>query len=307
MTCVAPSLARVPERVGEDEPALGVRVHDLDRLAVRGAEDVARTERVAAGKVLRRRDHGDRAHRESERGDRAQPVERAGAARHVALHVLHPRGRLERDPARVERDRLADEAEQRCRRASARAGRSAARSAAARCGCRGRPRRARPCRAFELARPERSRPQVLVLAGERRRACSASVCGLSSFGGVFARSRARFVRSATSAARSAALARARRRLEWPRTMRSIARGAFGRPASSSGRARSRRGRPLDERARLVGERNRKRSRRAASRACRRRGRAPARPRLRRSARRRGRRARGADPAMTTRGASSSPS
>jgi hypothetical protein len=38
-------------------------------------------------------------------------VQRAGAARHVALHVLHARGGFQREPAGVEGDRLADEAE----------------------------------------------------------------------------------------------------------------------------------------------------------------------------------------------------
>ena len=102
---------RVPERVGEHEPAFRVGVRDLDRLAVRRAEDVAGAERVAAGKILRRGEDGDCAHRQAEGCDRADAVQRAGAARHVALHVLHLRGGLERDPARVERDRLADEAE----------------------------------------------------------------------------------------------------------------------------------------------------------------------------------------------------
>ena len=35
------------QRVGEDQPAFGVGVDDLDRLAVRGAQDVAGLERVA--------------------------------------------------------------------------------------------------------------------------------------------------------------------------------------------------------------------------------------------------------------------
>ena len=46
--------ARVDERVGEHEAALGVRVRDLDRLAVRGGEDVAGAEAAAAHDVLGR-------------------------------------------------------------------------------------------------------------------------------------------------------------------------------------------------------------------------------------------------------------
>ena len=43
--CVAPSLRAYQSSVGEDEPALGVGVDDLDRLAVHRAEDVARAGR----------------------------------------------------------------------------------------------------------------------------------------------------------------------------------------------------------------------------------------------------------------------
>ena len=103
---------RVPERVGEDEPAFRIRVDDLDRLAVRRAEDVAGAERVSAGEVLGGREDGDRAHRQPEGRDRADPVQRARAAGHVALHVLHVRRLLEREAAGVEGDRLADETEQ---------------------------------------------------------------------------------------------------------------------------------------------------------------------------------------------------
>ena len=49
-------LARVDERVGEHEPALGVGVRDLDRLAVRGRENVAGAEAAAAHDVLGRGD-----------------------------------------------------------------------------------------------------------------------------------------------------------------------------------------------------------------------------------------------------------
>ena len=64
-------LARVPERVGENEASLGVGVGDLDRLAVRRREDVAGAVRVAAGHVLRRGDDGEHAQRDLQVGDRA--------------------------------------------------------------------------------------------------------------------------------------------------------------------------------------------------------------------------------------------
>ena len=157
--------ADVPERVGEHEPSLGVGVDDLDRLAVRGAEDVAGPERVAAGQVLGGGEGGDRAHRRAERGERADPVQRPGAAGHVALHVLHPAGRLDRDAAGVERDRLADQPEH---DVVARAGRVVAEddqarlvaAAAADGGQRAHP------ELVELAGGENLAGQVLVLARE---------------------------------------------------------------------------------------------------------------------------------------------
>ena len=55
-------LARVRQAVAEDEASLGVRVVDLDGQALLGAHDVARLDRVPAGQVLGRADHGDDAH-----------------------------------------------------------------------------------------------------------------------------------------------------------------------------------------------------------------------------------------------------
>ena len=66
---------------------------------------------VAALDVLGRRDDGQHAHGKAELGDRRGRLDHRSAAAHVALQVLHAERRLERDAARVERDRLADEAE----------------------------------------------------------------------------------------------------------------------------------------------------------------------------------------------------
>ena len=270
---------RVPERVGEHEAALGVGVDDLDRLPVRGAQDVAGAERVAAGQVLGGGEHGDRAHGQLQRGDGADAVQRARAARHVALHVLHLRGGLQRDPAGVEGDRLADEPERDVGARRPSAGRSAARSGAARCGCRGRPRRARPCRACpsRAARGSppsgaRARPRAPARARRARagRARSAA-CSRGRVRGSCAR-RASAARSAAS--RSSGVS------AWPITIRSIGARALvgvlrlplpGRVAAED--------RAFDERARLLRRARAGGSRRAASRGCRRRGRATARRRL----------------------------
>ena len=105
-------LARVPERVGEHEAPFGVGVRDLDRLAVGGGEDVARPHAPPARHVLGGCHDGDRANRDLELRDRADPGDDGGRAGHVALHVLHVRRRLQRDAAGVERHPLADEPEQ---------------------------------------------------------------------------------------------------------------------------------------------------------------------------------------------------
>ena len=55
--------------------------------------------------------------RHAQLGDRAHRLDDRGAAGHVELHLLHLRRGLDRDPARVEGDRLADEAEVRPARA----------------------------------------------------------------------------------------------------------------------------------------------------------------------------------------------
>src|SRR5579884_2760490 len=100
------------QRVGEDQPPFGVRVDDLDRLPVRGAEDVTRLERPSVLHVLGRGDDGHDADRQPELGDRSRRLDHGRAAAHVAFQVLHPQRLLQRDAARVERDRLSDEPEQ---------------------------------------------------------------------------------------------------------------------------------------------------------------------------------------------------
>ena len=206
-------LPRVPERVGEHEPALGVGVDDLDRLAVGGREDVAGPERVAARHVLRRGDDGEHAHREAELGDRADALDHGGAAGHVALHVLHVQRRLERDAAGVERDRLADEAEH---DGAARAGRVVAQDDQARrvvAALRDRGERAHP----ELARSA-SRSSASAVSPRARRDLLRAV-GEPFRGEVvrrrLTRSRARFAHSATIAARCGRARGRRRRRRGP--------------------------------------------------------------------------------------------
>ncbi len=103
--------AGVRERVGEHEPSLGVGVRDLDRLAVERGHDVAGPVRPPARHVLAGRHDREHAQRKPELRDRPHGRDDGTAAGHVAFHLLHAGGGLDRDTAGVERDRLADEAE----------------------------------------------------------------------------------------------------------------------------------------------------------------------------------------------------
>ena len=112
------ALARAPgERVGEDQPALGVGVVDLDRLAVELGDDVAGPRRASPlGMFSTAGTTATRSIGQAELGDRRRRLEHRGAARHVLLHQLHAGGGLDRDAAGVEGDALADEAERRAAR-----------------------------------------------------------------------------------------------------------------------------------------------------------------------------------------------
>ena len=83
------ALVDVVQHVGEHEPAFGVGVDDLDRLARHRGDDVARPLRLAVGHVLDDPDRADRIDLGLARGERMHQADHAGRARHVALHVLH--------------------------------------------------------------------------------------------------------------------------------------------------------------------------------------------------------------------------
>ena len=68
---------------------------------------------MSAREVLGRADDPEHAHRRPQLGQRGNRLDHRGAAAHVELHLVHRAGRLERDPARVERHRLADQPEER--------------------------------------------------------------------------------------------------------------------------------------------------------------------------------------------------
>ena len=135
----------------------------------------------------------DHAHGGLELGQRADRLDHRGAAAHVELHLVHRRGRLERDAARVEGHRLADQREQ---------GRNAAVAVAdavvVEADQPGRPRR-EPCATAANAPMPASRiaasPSTRCLEAEpagELLGSRASADGGRSLAGVLPRSRARF-------------------------------------------------------------------------------------------------------------------
>ena len=102
-------LLRVVEKIGEDEPALGVGVDDLDGLAGHRGDDVAGTLRIGIRHVLDEADNADDIGLGLPLRQRGDGAGDGSGAAHVALHVLHAAGRLDGDAAGVEDDALADE------------------------------------------------------------------------------------------------------------------------------------------------------------------------------------------------------
>ena len=101
--------AGVVQAVGQHQPALGVGVRDLDRLAVGGADDVVGPHAGRRHQVLDGADHGHDLDGQLELGDGRRRLEHGGGAGHVELHPGHAAGGLEREAAAVEREPLAHE------------------------------------------------------------------------------------------------------------------------------------------------------------------------------------------------------
>ena len=107
---------RVREHVREDQPAFGIGVDDLDRLAVARADDVARIHRGARRHVGRRAHEADDVDLQLHPRDGFHGAEDAGRAAHVELHPFHAVGGLDRNAARIEAEPLPDERHRRSRR-----------------------------------------------------------------------------------------------------------------------------------------------------------------------------------------------
>ena len=104
----------VAQGVGQDQPALGVGVQDLDGLAVAHGEHVAQLHGPAAGHVLGQGQVADEVDRQARAGRRRCMVASTTAAP-VMSHFMSSieARRLEREPAGVERHPLADQGQRR--------------------------------------------------------------------------------------------------------------------------------------------------------------------------------------------------
>ena len=211
MQVVGVVLGRPHDRVGQDQPALGVGVEHLDGAAAVHAQHVAGPVGGVAGHVLgHRHRRGDR-DRQLQPGGQHRRGDHGRGAAHVGRHVVHVRRGLDRDAAGVERDALADQRDLRPRRGAAgpaqphqprlarRALPDAEHAAVTR------PRRARRRRAPRPRGPAAS-------ASSAARAANDS--GNRSLGGVLTRSRAVRTASRDRRGRARTVARRRRR-RWP--------------------------------------------------------------------------------------------
>ena len=194
MTWVAPERARVVQAVGQDEPALGVGVVDLDRLAVGRGDDVVGLEGRHADHVLGRADHRHDLDRQAQarrwrRSPRARP--RRPTCRTSSRPGYAPASACSR-PSRTSGP---------CRRARGRRRPSP-------CAACGEGRSSAAASTIPAPRPGRGPSRAVPSTPGRGTrtvsdgccfassfARSASSCGPMSRGGVFWRSRARFVAS----------------------------------------------------------------------------------------------------------------
>ena len=102
-------LLAVPEHVPEDQPALGVRIDDLDRLSGHCRDHIARALGRSRRHVLDQPDEPHRVHPGLASGERFHHPDYHRGAGHVPFHLLHAVARLYGDTAGIERHSLSDE------------------------------------------------------------------------------------------------------------------------------------------------------------------------------------------------------
>ncbi len=104
-------LGQVGERIGQDQPTLGVGVDDFDRGAASSLNDVTRAGGPFTGHVLHRRDQGFDSDGQVQSGRRPDEAQNRRRAAHVELHLVHLLGRFEGNPPCVESHSFAGQPE----------------------------------------------------------------------------------------------------------------------------------------------------------------------------------------------------
>ena len=104
---------RIPKHIGQHEPPLGIGIDDLDRVALHGFHDIARTLGAAVGHVLDQTDQTDDIGPGAAQRQRAHDARDDTGAPHVHGHLLHAGGGLDRDAAGIKDHALADQRQRR--------------------------------------------------------------------------------------------------------------------------------------------------------------------------------------------------
>ncbi len=99
--------------IGQHQPALRVRIHNLDGGATHRCHHIAGLHGPSVRHVLRRADHRDHLDRGFQACNGVHSANHRCRPGHVVLHLLHAVSGLDGDPAGVEGDALADETKHR--------------------------------------------------------------------------------------------------------------------------------------------------------------------------------------------------
>ena len=104
-------LVDVPDHVTKHQTPLGIRIDDLDCLPRERRYNISRTLCIAVRHILDKPDGPDHIDLRLPRRKRVHQPDHTGRARHIALHVFHAAGWLDRNPARIEANALPDKRE----------------------------------------------------------------------------------------------------------------------------------------------------------------------------------------------------
>ncbi|EAP76608.1 hypothetical protein ISM_17120 [Roseovarius nubinhibens ISM] len=106
-------LLRVPHHIRQNEPAFGIGVDHLHRVALHRGDHIAGPRRIARGHVFHQPDEPHDIGLRLAQRQRPHGARHDARAAHIHGHVFHARRRFEADPAGVEHHALADQGQRR--------------------------------------------------------------------------------------------------------------------------------------------------------------------------------------------------